>query len=557
MAQIVVPTSTITTDSWTGNVNSSDLHLEIGETIAATDGDDTHIYINNLSAATYTCEVKFASLTDPTVHTGHILRLSTIRQGLSNQTINVSLYQGATLIYNSSITATVSYATSTLTLSEAQASNITDYTDLRVRISHDHDGIASPRVSTVEFEVPDAGGGGGGGTSLNISIYTSGANIIYGSYPLDVFTVKFVPFCDPPFNCYEITVPFNSSFPQKYSINWGGAGYEVGVPYKYTYDVEGEYIAKIYGKINGLNYGNMGLEYGDFDSQNRITTIYSWGGLRIRNANTFKGCSSLISIYDSGGQPDFSFYNEPSFLFQDCPISEANLGHWRFPSNLTSMRGWFTFTSFNNNGSPSISGWNTENITDMLGMFSSATAFNQPIGSWNVGNVTNMESMFQNALSFNQPLSGWNTSNVTNMGFMFTDAAAFNQNIASWNTSKVTTMTYMFAGVTGFNQPIGSWNTSKLTDISHMLNNADAFNQDLSNWTVTGITTATNFMQNANGLSTPNYDRTLSGWAQQSGNLQSGVSIHFGGSKYSIATGQVYRNILIAKGWTITDSGSV
>ena len=69
------------------------------------------------------------------------------------------------------------------------------------------------------------------------------------------------------------------------------------------------------------------------------------------------------------------------------------------------------------------------------------------------------------------------------------------------------------------------------------------------------MTNATNFMVNANGLSTTNYDRTLSGWSSQS--VQNGVSVHFGGSQYSTATGAAYRATLVSKGWTITDGGAV
>ena len=61
-------------------------------------------------------------------------------------------------------------------------------------------------------------------------------------------------------------------------------------------------------------------------------------------------------------------------------------------------------------------------------------------------------------------------------------------------------------------------------------------------------------MQGANGLSTTNYDRTLSGWSSQS--VNNGVSIHFGGSQYSTATGLAYRNALVSAGWTITDGGA-
>ena len=89
-----------------------------------------------------------------------------------------------------------------------------------------------------------------------------------------------------------------------------------------------------------------------------------------------------------------------------------------------------------------------------------------------------------------------------------------------------------------------------------MFYNCDSFDQDLSNWIVTGLTSnATNFMAGANGLSTTNYDRTLSGWSSQL--LNNSISINFGGSQYSTATGLAYRNALVASGWTITDGGAV
>ena len=110
----------------------------------------------------------------------------------------------------------------------------------------------------------------------------------------------------------------------------------------------------------------------------------------------------------------------------------------------------------------------TYNVTDMSGMFSGATSFNQPIGDWNTSKVTNMFEMFHSASSFNQPIGNWNTSKVTNMGYMFLGAESFDQPIGDWDTSNVTDMRGMFLGAKSFNQPIGDWDTSKVIDMSEM-----------------------------------------------------------------------------------------
>ena len=59
--------------------------------------------------------------------------------------------------------------------------------------------------------------------------------------------------------------------------------------------------------------------------------------------------------------------------------------------------------------------WDTGNVTNMGGAFSSKYYFNASIGNWNTSQVTNMYSMFQSANSFNQDIGNWNTSRVTYM----------------------------------------------------------------------------------------------------------------------------------------------
>jgi surface protein len=155
--------------------------------------------------------------------------------------------------------------------------------------------------------------------------------------------------------------------------------------------------------------------------------------------------------------------------------------------------------------------WNTVAVTDMQGMFESASAFNHDIGSWNTANVTNMRSMFQNASAFNQNIGNWNTSQVTSMNSMFVSASLFNQPIGSWDTGLVTDMEGMFYNALSFNQPIGDWNTGRVQSMREMFFQLPVFNQDIGNWNTTSVTdmysmfgSATAFNQNITGWHTPN-----------------------------------------------------
>jgi surface protein len=151
-------------------------------------------------------------------------------------------------------------------------------------------------------------------------------------------------------------------------------------------------------------------------------------------------------------------------------------------------------------------------VTNINGMFFSATSFNQNIGGWDVSSVTIMSSAFRGATSFNNggsaDINNWDTSSVTSMSFMFLAANSFNQNIGGWDVSSVTTMASMFSGANSFNQNIGGWAMGAVTSANDMFRNTSAFNQDLS-----GITTGlaaqpfrfsldanATFADNANGL---------------------------------------------------------
>jgi surface protein len=159
-------------------------------------------------------------------------------------------------------------------------------------------------------------------------------------------------------------------------------------------------------------------------------------------------------------------------------------------SLITDMSGIFSGISiFNQN----ISNWDVSNVTNMRGMFQGASIFNQPIGIWDVGNVIIMENMFHGnyrSYVFNQDLNDWNVSSVKIMDGMFYRASTFNSRLDKWDVSNVVTMHAMFL-MSGFNHPIENWDVSNVTNMVSMFAGSQ-FNQPIENWDVSNVTNMVN-----------------------------------------------------------------
>lgn len=130
-------------------------------------------------------------------------------------------------------------------------------------------------------------------------------------------------------------------------------------------------------------------------------------------------------------------------------------------------------------------------ITNMQSMFNKTEVFNQNLSDWDVSNVVNMVAVFRQAEAFNngeQPLT-WldNGGSVTDMGGMFRSASSFNQDISGWDVSSVGSMNNMFLGAPYFNQDIGEWDVSNVGRMNGMFNGASSFDQDLSDWNVNNV----------------------------------------------------------------------
>merc|ERR1712157_308492 len=68
-----------------------------------------------------------------------------------------------------------------------------------------------------------------------------------------------------------------------------------------------------------------------------------------------------------------------------------------------------------------------------------------------------MQSLFLGCHKFNGDISGWNTENVSDMSYMFEYDNEFNSDLSSWNTDKVTDMQLMFDNAEKFSQDLCPW----------------------------------------------------------------------------------------------------
>ncbi len=173
--------STDVTTGWLGTAVPHWSNLD--ETVAS----DTDLIRTGFSAGIETTEVKLTPVLTPSVKTGYTIRVRAMTDGIGN-TLTYQLVQGTAVIasVNHSLPQWPAWSSDNFTLTTAQASLITNYSDLRVRLIGNALN-ARVLVSWVEFEVPSGGstqitndttppptgttaggsgsGGGGGGTS--------------------------------------------------------------------------------------------------------------------------------------------------------------------------------------------------------------------------------------------------------------------------------------------------------------------------------------------------------------------------------------------------------
>lgn len=133
-------TNDITVGTWT----TTDLFPKLHEFPA----DDTDFITSADNTAEDMCEIALSTVTDPGIHTEHVVyaRFRKEASGGHNVGYQVWLYQGSTAIASNINTAftDLSFVTVSNTLSATEAGNITDYSDLRVRLVRTGDTGGSP-----------------------------------------------------------------------------------------------------------------------------------------------------------------------------------------------------------------------------------------------------------------------------------------------------------------------------------------------------------------------------------------------------------------------------
>ena len=97
----------------------------------------------------------------------------------------------------------------------------------------------------------------------------------------------------------------------------------------------------------------------------------------------------------------------------------------------------------------SFKGSNTNNVTDMSGMFWDCRGLTSlDVSGWDTSKVNHMNEMFSSCSGLTSlDLRNFNTSNVTDMANMFSGCNRLTSlDLSGWDTSKVTSMDNMFEG---------------------------------------------------------------------------------------------------------------
>jgi hypothetical protein len=162
--EVAVPTSIVTNEGWDdpdGVVTGADLYTLVDEGIAGADDDTTRLR-SPASPTNDVIEFHVTDLADPGTGLGHYVR-ARVRSASTGgvHDVVVALIENTTVIASGSFNfdgTSVVWQTLEVALTETEANSITDYNDLRIRITANQTSGLSRRVqlTAAEFEIASA-----------------------------------------------------------------------------------------------------------------------------------------------------------------------------------------------------------------------------------------------------------------------------------------------------------------------------------------------------------------------------------------------------------------
>ena len=160
----------------------------------------------------------------------------------------------------------------------------------------------------------------------------------------------------------------------------------------------------------------------------------------------------------------------------------ASDGTTFFPSDSSAM-----FIGFENVKEINFDNINTNNVTNMMGMFyycQSLTSLD--LSNFDTSQVTNMSQMFIYCTGLTSlDVSNFDTSNATNMFAMFSYCLGLTSlDVSNFNTSQVTNMDSMFGVCSSLTKlDVSNFDTRQVTDMSDMFNGCSSLTTlDVSNF---------------------------------------------------------------------------
>ena len=341
----------------------------------------------------------------------------------------------------------------------------------------------------------------------------------------------------------SITLPLRSSYNYDFIVDWGdGSSSQITAhddPDRvHTYTTAGDHIVSITGVVEAWYFNNGGSK----DNLIEVTNLGTVGWKNLERA--FYGCSNLTTF--EGG--DVSGVTNMRGMFRSASNITPNTSEWD-TSSVTNMSYMFRGAS---ESEPDTRDWDTSKVTNMSNMFTSAIRANPNTRNWDTSSVTNMSSMFSYASAANPDTTDWDTSKVTNMSNMFNSALLANPNTRNWDTSKVTDMSSMFWSADLANPNVSGWDTSRVTNMAGMFNYAASAEPDMSQWDFGNVTTM-EYMLGGITIPTANYSALLNRIVDTSS--KENITLSGGSSKYNSSASAARATLVDDRNWTITDGG--